>query len=72
VERTFVEGRQYFSREQDAKLRVRDAELRTFLEQQAMASANGGAPTAPPSRKQRREYECETMDDEMAGTGHHD
>lgn len=72
VERTFVEGRQYFSREQDAKLRVRDAELRTFLEQQAMAAANGGAPTAPPSRKQRREYECETMDDEMAGTGHHD
>lgn len=72
VERTFVEGRQYFSRETDAKLRTRDAELRTFLEQQAMASANSGAPTAAPSKKQRREYECETMDDEMAGTGAHE
>ncbi|RPI67560.1 MAG: amidohydrolase, partial [Ignavibacteriae bacterium] len=72
VERTFVEGRQYFSREQDAKLRARDAELRQFLEQQALSAATGGAPTVPPARKQRREYECETMDDEMAGSAERD
>lgn len=72
VDRTFVEGRQYFSREQDAKLRARDAELRQFLEQQAMSAATGGAPTVPPVRKQRREYECETMDDEMAGSEQRD
>lgn len=65
VERTFVDGREMFSLETDAQLRTRDSELRRFLEQEAMAAIAGGKPSAKPSAKKRREYHCETWDDEM-------
>lgn len=67
VERTFVDGRMYFSRDIDQQLRVRDAELRRFLEQEALRSAAGGASTASGGRAPRREYHCDTDDDEMSG-----
>lgn len=67
VERTFVDGRMYFSRDIDQQLRTRDAELRRFLEQEALRAAAGGAPTASGGRAPRREYHCDTDDDEMSG-----
>ena len=72
VEHTFIEGREMFSRAIDAKLRTRDAELRSFLEQAALkAIADGATPTKDRGRG-RREYHCDTMDDEMSGTHLHD
>ena len=67
VERTFVDGRMYFSRDIDQQLRTRDGELRRFLEQEALRAAAGGAPTASGGRAPRREYHCDTDDDEMSG-----
>ena len=67
VERTFVEGRMFFARDVDALMRARDQELRRFLEQEAIRSANAGASTKLGGRGPQREYECETMDDEMSG-----
>lgn len=67
VERTFVDGRMYFSRDIDQQLRTRDTELRSFLEQEALRAAAGGAPTASGGRAPRREYHCDTDDDEMSG-----
>lgn len=66
VERTFVDGRMYFSRDIDQQLRTRDAELRRFLEQEALRSAASGAPTASGGRAPRREYHCDTDEDEMS------
>ncbi len=68
VERTYVEGRLYFSREMDQQLRARDRELRSFLEQQALKAASSGAPTVKMTGRQRREYHCDDIDDEVAGT----
>ena len=66
VERTYVEGRLYFSRELDQQLRTRDAELRSFLEQQALKAGAAGAPTVKMSGRQRREYHCDDIDDHMS------
>ncbi|NQW29354.1 MAG: amidohydrolase family protein [Ignavibacteria bacterium] len=65
AERTFVDGREMFSIEADLKLRSRDSELRRFLEQEAMAAIAEGAASAKPKKKQRKEYHCETWDDEV-------
>jgi imidazolonepropionase-like amidohydrolase len=67
AERTFVDGRQYFSIEQDRALHARDMALRAFLEQQALEALDGGAPSQGGGRGPRREYDCEDIDDEMAG-----
>ena len=67
VEHTFVDGRMYFSRDIDQQLRARDGDLRRFLEQEALRAAAGGAPTASGGRAPRREYHCDTDDDEMSG-----
>ena len=70
VERTFVDGRQYFARDVDQQLRKRDAELRAFLEQEAIHAIGQGAASTPAGRAPRREYHCDTADDEVAGNGH--
>lgn len=70
VERTFVDGREYFSRALDAQLRTRDAVLRTSLEQAAITALLKGDSAAPSSGIPKREYHCDTDDDEMgAGLG---
>ena len=69
VERTFVDGRQYFARDVDAKLRQRDAELRAFLEQEAILAIGQGASSTPAGSGPRREYHCDTEGDEVAGYG---
>ena len=68
VERTFVDGRQYFARDVDQQLRRRDAELRAFLEQEAITAIGQGASPAAGGRGPRREYHCDTADDEVAGS----
>ncbi len=67
VENTFVDGRMYFARTTDEELRRRDGELRRFLEQEALKAIAGGAAAASGGRGPRREYHCDTDDDEMAG-----
>lgn len=66
-ERTYVEGRELFSLETDAKLRKRDAELRAFLEQEALKAIAGGQSTSASSSASPREYHCDTIEDEMSG-----
>jgi len=68
VERTFVDGRMYFARDVDARLRERDAELRRFLEQEAIKAIAGGSGSKPGGSGPRREYHCDTDDDEMSGS----
>ncbi|MDZ4744636.1 MAG: amidohydrolase family protein [bacterium] len=68
VERTFVDGREYFSRAADARLRVRDRSLRTFLEQEAMKAIGKGAPSAKGGAAPRRLRHCDDLEDEVAGT----
>lgn len=67
VERTFVDGREYFARSTDANLRVRDAALRRQLEQEAIKAIGNGAPAARGSKGPRKEYHCEDIEDEVAG-----
>jgi imidazolonepropionase-like amidohydrolase len=67
VERTFVDGREYFSRTADAQLRDRDAALRRLLEQEAIKAISKGASTSRGGRGPRREYHCDTAEDEVAG-----
>lgn len=67
VERTFVDGREYFSRSSDAQMRERDAALRRQLEQEAIKAISNGAPAARGGRGPRREYHCDTIEDEVAG-----
>ena len=67
VERTYVEGRLFFSREQDKQLAERDAALRHELEQLALREKNGGAPSQKVNSKMRREYHCDDIEDEMTG-----
>ncbi|MCU0329623.1 MAG: amidohydrolase family protein [Candidatus Kapabacteria bacterium] len=70
VERTFVDGREYFSRETDARLRSRDAELRRFLEQAALTAAANGATTTGPSKGPRRLYHCDDIEHEAVHSQH--
>ncbi len=65
VERTFVDGRAYFSRDADARLRTRDRALRTFLEQEAMKSIGKGAPAARGGAAPRRLRHCDDIEDEV-------
>jgi imidazolonepropionase-like amidohydrolase len=65
VERTFVDGCQYFSLEQDRLLRIRDAELRAFLEREVLTAIAGGADATGPPSAPRKEYHCEDVHDEL-------
>lgn len=64
VERTYVDGREMFSRTQDAHMRERDAELRRFLEQEALKSIASGGAVAGRGTGPRRMYHCDDMEDE--------
>jgi len=64
-----VDGRQYFARDVDQMLRKRDAELRAFLEQEAITAIGQGASSAAGGKGPRREYHCDTQEDEVAGSG---
>jgi imidazolonepropionase-like amidohydrolase len=70
VERTFVDGREYFSLERDALLRARDANLRRFLEQAALTAATSGAATAGPTKGPRRMYHCDDLEHETMNSTH--
>lgn len=69
VQSTWVEGRRYFDRDKDVALRARDAELRRFLEQEAIKAIGGGAAKVSMGKKMPRMYHCDDMDDEVAGRG---
>lgn len=64
-EQTWVDGRQYFSLEQDEELRKRDAKLRTLLVQ---AVLNGGAPPARPGENRVDPSKLWTRIDEFCTT----
>lgn len=67
VEKTFVDGKLYFDRDRDEQLRVRDKKLRAELEQKALHAAKNGEQVSQKTSKRRKLYECEDVDDEMAG-----
>ncbi|MCS7176113.1 MAG: amidohydrolase family protein [Candidatus Kapabacteria bacterium] len=67
VEQTYVDGRLYFDRQQDQRLRRRDEELRRLLEQRALQALRDGAKAAPPAPQKRRLYHCDNVEDEVTG-----
>ncbi len=68
VEQTYIEGRKYFDRNTDAKLRERDSFIRASLEQRAMAVVQTGSPVAKRSSlTPKHAYNCEDNADEMKG-----
>ncbi|MCS6999509.1 MAG: amidohydrolase family protein [Candidatus Kapabacteria bacterium] len=68
VEQTYVDGRCYFDRTKDAQLRQRDRMLRAQLEQRALEALQQGEKAADrPSRRPNREYDCDDVEDEVAG-----
>lgn len=68
VEQTYVDGRKYFDRETDARLRERDAAVRAALEQRAITAMQTGEPVAKrTSAAPKHEYHCDDMQDEMRG-----
>lgn len=71
VEHTFVDGRHYFSIEQDRKLRERDAKLRAALEQKALGAIAGGeTPSRGPQRMMKRLEHCNDKEAEAFGIEH--
>jgi N-acetylglucosamine-6-phosphate deacetylase len=68
VEQTYVDGRCYFDRTRDEQLRLRDLRLRALLEQRALeALRRGEQPSQQPPRRRNRLYDCEDIEDEVAG-----
>lgn len=67
VEKTFVDGKLYFDRELDERLRQRDKKIRAALEQKAINAAKTGESVSQKPSKKKKMYECEDIDDEMAG-----
>jgi imidazolonepropionase-like amidohydrolase len=68
VEQTYVDGRCYFDRTRDEQLRLRDRRLRALLEQRALeALRRGEQPSQQPPRRRNRLYDCEDIEDEVAG-----
>jgi imidazolonepropionase-like amidohydrolase len=67
AELTYLDGRLMFSRDMDARMRNRDALLRNRMEQLALREMGKGAPSEHRGVKEKREYHCDDIDDEMAG-----
>lgn len=66
---TYVDGRKYFDVEEDARLRDRDVQTRSMLEQRALRALSSGEEKAAGSGKpRRREYDCEDIFDEVRGS----
>ncbi|MFN4769549.1 MAG: amidohydrolase family protein [Candidatus Kapaibacterium sp.] len=66
---TYVDGRKYFDVEEDARLRDRDVQTRSMLEQRALrALSNGEEKAAGSGKPRRREYDCEDIFDEVQGS----
>jgi imidazolonepropionase-like amidohydrolase len=71
AERTYVDGRCYYSLEQDAALRVRRDQERARLTQKLLAAKRKGDPTQAPKTKPQRRIDCEDFSydyaDEVTG-----
>ncbi|MCX7929320.1 MAG: amidohydrolase family protein [Chlorobi bacterium] len=68
VEQTYVDGRCYFDRRHDEQLRQRDQRLRTALEQRALEALRRGEQSSQQfPRRRNRLYDCEDIEDEVAG-----
>ncbi len=59
AERTYVDGRCYYSLDQDAALRTRRDQERARLVQKLLAAKRSGAATQPPKTKPQRRIDCE-------------
>ncbi len=64
AEKTFVDGICYYDIEQDKLTRELVQEERQRLIKKMIEAKKNGAPTQSPSRKTRRNYHCDTMEDE--------
>jgi len=62
AESTYIDGIEYFNREELEDLEKRDRERRAEIYTKMEKAKNGGAETQKPSRKMERYYECETLD----------
>ncbi|MBC7447646.1 MAG: amidohydrolase family protein [Hymenobacteraceae bacterium] len=73
AERTYVDGRCYYSLEQDQALRLRRDQERTRLMQSLLAAKRKGEPTQPPKTKPQRRIDCEDFSydyaDDVRGSG---
>jgi len=69
-EQTWIDGRLYFSIEQDKELRRRDREIRNQLIQKILATGDDGKPAMPPSANSgSHNYSCFPNDEQAIGEG---
>ncbi|OAB78582.1 amidohydrolase family protein [Cochleicola gelatinilyticus] len=61
AEKTLIEGIPYFDKETDLQKRKAVKAERTQLINMMLAEKNGGGKTKPPTKKERRDLECETI-----------
>ena len=60
AEQTYVDGRLYYSLEQDQENRVRNAEERNRLTQKMLAEKNGGKATQKIKKERSYHFHCDT------------
>ncbi|MAT90499.1 MAG: amidohydrolase [Flavobacteriaceae bacterium] len=60
-EKTMIEGRTYFDLEKDKEMRSKIDSERNKLMKMMLAEKNGGGKTRPPKGKDKRYFECETI-----------
>ncbi|MFT4685907.1 MAG: imidazolonepropionase-like amidohydrolase [Neolewinella sp.] len=70
AEHTFVDGIEYFNREQDKKARVAVNEERNALIQKSLDAKKAGAETQKPKGKKRRTLHCNSLDHRMEAHEH--
>lgn len=63
VEKTIIDGKIYFDNEEDTKLRAEIEKERARIIQKMIEEKKGGAETQKPSVKRRKQYECDSMED---------
>ncbi len=68
-ERTYVDGRCYYSLDQDAALRTRRDQERARLNQKLLAAKRKGEPTQAPKTKPQRKIDCEDFSYDYAEEG---
>ena len=64
AERTFVDGRQMFSLEEDQQLRAQMQQERLRIIQKMLSARKAGAPAQPAVARANRHYTCETLGEE--------
>ncbi len=72
AEKTFVDGIQFYDKDEDIKMRQEIAQERNRLIQKMIGEKEGGGTTQAPSMKFQQHYHCDHIDDEMGEQHNHE